>query len=94
MKTKKEIKLFIESHHPITNDIKISGYSQEVVIDFIQYFLTQCQQDSTEVTRLEVIDEKGRVYTRHDCNIELSYQDDNRTLKVFIKPNIKTNEST
>ena len=38
------------------------------------------------VTRFEVIDEHGRAYTEHYCNVELSYQDDGRTLKVFIKP--------
>lgn len=37
------------------------------------------------VTRFEVIDETGRVYSKRNCNIELSYQDDGRTLKVFIK---------
>lgn len=36
------------------------------------------------VTRLEVIDEGGRVLTRRPCRIELSYQDDGRTLKVFV----------
>jgi len=47
----------------------------------------QCQEDmadNSKVTRFEVIDENGRVYTKHNCTIELSYQDDNRTLKVFI----------
>lgn len=38
------------------------------------------------VTRFEVIDENGRAYTDHYCKVELSYQDDGRTLKVFIKP--------
>jgi len=49
---------------------------------------TQCQNDMVKdqtVTRFEVIDENGRVYTKHNCTIELSYQDDSRTLKVFIK---------
>jgi hypothetical protein len=41
--------------------------------------------DNSKVTRFEVIDENGRVYTKHNCTIELSYQDDSRTLKVFIK---------
>jgi hypothetical protein len=50
---------------------------------------TQCQDDMAhdlKVTRFEVVDENGRVYTKHDCKIELSYQDDGKTLKVFIKP--------
>ena len=41
--------------------------------------------DNSKVRRFEVIDENGRVYTKHNCTIELSYQDDSRTLKVFIK---------
>jgi hypothetical protein len=40
--------------------------------------------DISKVTRFEVIDESGRSYTRHNSNVELSYQDDGRTLKVFI----------
>lgn len=50
---------------------------------------TQCQEDmvdTSKVTRFEVIDENGRAYTEHYCKVELSYQDDGRTLKVFIKP--------
>jgi hypothetical protein len=44
--------------------------------------------DPQKVTRFEVIDEKGRAYVRHHdrpVQIELSYQDDGRTLKVFVK---------
>ena len=54
---------------------------------------TQCQKDmadTSKVTRFEVIDENGRVYVKnslYNCHLELSYQDDGRTLKVFIKPN-------
>src|SRR5688572_13584436 len=45
-----------------------------------------------EITRFEVIDETGRVYVRDprasggQFEIELSYQDDGRTLKVFVTP--------
>lgn len=48
---------------------------------------TQSQEDmadNSKVTRFEVIDDNGRVYTTKDCKVELSYQDDGRTLKVFI----------
>ena len=41
--------------------------------------------DNVKVTRFEVIDESGRVYTKRKCKVELSYQDDDTTLKVFIK---------
>lgn len=40
--------------------------------------------DPDKVTRFEVIDEHGRALVRHDCRIELSYQDNGRTLKVFL----------
>jgi hypothetical protein len=46
----------------------------------------QAMADISKVTRFEVIDEHGRAYTYPYCNVELSYQDDGRTLKVFIKP--------
>jgi hypothetical protein len=38
------------------------------------------------VTRVEVIDQDGRSYVNWDDNnkVELSFQDDGRTLKVFI----------
>lgn len=38
------------------------------------------------VTRFEVIDETGRTYVREGVSITLSYQDDGRTLKAFLKP--------
>ncbi len=41
--------------------------------------------DSSKVSRFEVIDSNGRVYTKWGCNVELSYQDLGKTLKVFIK---------
>lgn len=40
-----------------------------------------------DVTRLEVIDETGRAFTRWDIKLQmLSLQDDGRTLKIFIAP--------
>lgn len=36
------------------------------------------------VTRFEVIDSTGRAYVGHGIKIELSYQDEGRTLKVFV----------
>jgi hypothetical protein len=76
MKTQEEIeKLAFKSY----GDTLLKG-------SFIHGY-NQCQQDmddTSKVTRFEVIDESGRVYTKHNCTIELSYQDDGRTLKVFI----------
>jgi hypothetical protein len=38
-----------------------------------------------KVTRFEVIDETGRVYVRYGILAELSFQDEDRTLKIFVK---------
>lgn len=39
-----------------------------------------------DVTRVEVIDEKGRSYVNKTKNkVSISFQDDRRTLKIFIK---------
>ena len=40
---------------------------------------------SNKVTRFEVITQEGRAYVNNKCSIESSYQDDDRTLKVFVK---------
>ena len=37
------------------------------------------------INRFEVIDETGRVIVRHGVSVELNYQDDSKTLKVFLK---------
>lgn len=38
------------------------------------------------VTRVEVIDEKGRAYTRWNlCDVQLLMQDDGKTLKIFVR---------
>ena len=46
--------------------------------------------DEKLITRFEVADETGRVYVRDHrrdpVQVELSYQDDGRTLKVFVRP--------
>jgi len=49
-----------------------------------------------DVTRFEVIDENGRTYSRLQVEVELSYQDDGRTLKVFVTPidTLKTIDKT
>jgi hypothetical protein len=38
-----------------------------------------------KVTRFEVIDETGRVIVKHGVDVELCYQDNGQTLKVFLK---------
>lgn len=38
----------------------------------------------SQITRIEVIDDKGRAYTKWDCVVTPDIQDDGRTLKLFI----------
>ena len=39
-----------------------------------------------EVTRVEVIDDRGRAYMNYDAkDVQLHYQDEQRTLKIFLK---------
>jgi len=60
---------------------------EQLIARYFTKGYTQCQEDVADIlkiTRFEVIDESGRLYTRHNCKVELSYQDDGRTLKVFL----------
>jgi len=46
--------------------------------------------DINKITRLEVIDNNGRSYVNMKVkDIELSFQDDSRTLKIFLNKNDK-----
>ncbi len=39
-----------------------------------------------DITRVEVITDDGREFVRYDCsNVQVSLQDEGRTLKVFLK---------
>ena len=40
--------------------------------------------DTDRVTRVELVDEEGRVVIRHNVAVELAFQDDGRTLKIFV----------
>lgn len=51
-----------------------------------------------KVDRFEVIDDTGRAYVKGSIygspvSVELSYQDDGRTLKVFVKPSNNDKET-
>jgi hypothetical protein len=87
MKTKEEIEQLAEEFLTFHQDG--SKVYHIKIREAIEFAYTQCQEDMADiskVTRFEVIDEHGRAYTDHYCKVELSYQDDGRTLKVFIKP--------
>ena len=46
--------------------------------------------DTSKVTRVEVIDENGRVYVHTACKeVKLSEQDEGRTLKIFLRNSSK-----
>lgn len=46
--------------------------------------------EKNKLSRVEVIDENGRSYVKYfEGECELSYQDDGRTLKIFITPTKK-----
>jgi len=84
MKTEEEIDKITENLYPICPKSLIEDFER---VAYKKGYL-QCQEDMAKdqtVTRFEVIDENGRAYTEHYCNVELSYQDDGRTLKVFVK---------
>ena len=44
-----------------------------------------------KITRVEVIDKNGeRKFVKWDCSVLASFQDDGRTLKLFINDGVKT----
>jgi hypothetical protein len=53
--------------------------------DFKEYQRLSFLDMYKDVTRFEVIDESGRAYVTRNVAVDLSMQDDNRTLKVFVK---------
>jgi|LakMenE18May11ns_1017448.scaffolds.fasta_scaffold9935188_9 hypothetical protein len=42
------------------------------------------EKNIKKVTRFEVIDDTGRLLVRHKVKVELSVQDDGKTLKAFL----------
>tara|TARA_B110000977_G_scaffold48059_1_gene65303 strand:- start:36 stop:299 length:264 start_codon:yes stop_codon:yes gene_type:complete len=49
-------------------------------------YCTHCGKVSKEeVNRFEVIDATGRLIVKYGVDVQLSYQDDGKTLKVFLK---------
>lgn len=66
----------------------------------IMHLITEQTRKAEQVDRIEVIDETGRVYVKGSIygtpvKVELDYQDEGRTLKVFVealKPHHKAEE--
>lgn len=69
-----------------------ADYDEGVAQHALLALLAEAKQCPQTVTRFEVIDHSStndigfdRVLVKYDIQAELSYQDDNRTLKVFLK---------
>jgi hypothetical protein len=41
--------------------------------------------DLPDVTRFEVTDARGRFYVRHNVEVRVAFQDDGRTMKVWVR---------
>lgn len=67
---------------------RIQRYPISVRLHVMQAMVEQREIDEFMhdiVNRFEVIDENGRSYSKHNIKIDLSYQDEGKTLKVFVK---------
>ena len=57
--------------------------------------LAECVPSEQKITRIEIIDESGRLFVEYADHIELSHQDEGRTLKAFIHgPRVAPPETT
>ena len=67
---------------------KASRQEQSLAPSLLQKLSATSSGDTRlqKVTRVEVIDSNGRIYTNYNCkDVEIQLQDDNRTLKIFLK---------
>lgn len=76
--------LFVYAHE------SFSPVDPGVMPNTVVLTLTRKYYDPAKVDRLEVIDETGRAYVKGSIykspvSVDLSYQDDGKTLKVFVK---------
>lgn len=67
--------------------------NKQIRIKAREKLLSACQESFEKINRIEVIDETGRVYAKGSIygtpvKVQLDFQDDDRTLKVFVE-NIK-----
>lgn len=68
----------------------IEGVKSDAARDYWFKHFEQEKNNTSKVTRVDVIQHSppynGRAYTNYNAkNVELRYQDDNRTLKIFLK---------
>ncbi len=69
-------------------DKDILKFYNGLIIQCIEYYGEQMQYPTEKVTRFEVIDHTkemlGRAYVKYGVNVDLIFQDDGQTLKVFV----------
>lgn len=69
-------------------DKDILKFYNDLIIQCIEYYGQQMHYPTEKVTRFEVIDHTkemiGRAYVKHNITIDLSFQDNGQTLKVFV----------
>ncbi len=74
--------------NPIEQLIEALQYTQKAAYDDLYELIVLAQEYDANrynnVTRFEVIDGAGRSYVKQQVAVNLSLQDDNRTLKVFV----------
>ena len=68
-------------------DDKRSNIVKKKLIENEYFIKEKFEQNKIKVSRLEIITENGRVFVDNDSIYELSFQDDNKTLKLFKKVN-------
>lgn len=75
--------------HEVYSGVQYPVVSSEKIDYFVEKALgiaeTKLFYEMCKITRVEVIDKKGRQYVNMKCRAELSIQDQGRTMKVFIK---------
>ena len=79
--------------NPIEQLIEVLQYTQKEAYDDLYELIETVRhyeknRNTDKVTRFEVIDHteggRGRFYTKHNIKVDLSFQDDSKTLKVFV----------
>lgn len=77
---KETIAMLSEANEKIEELKRINKLAQKRIDD-----LCEMQYEQEDVTRVEVVDKNGRSYVNMNAkNVRLSYQDNGKTLKVFI----------
>lgn len=92
MSEPQDIREILENSEMEVRELAGDFYDEEIekIFDTALKAIDQVYRDrEKKVTRLEVIDESGRAYVKGSIygtpiKVKLDYQDDGRTLKVFV----------